>query len=259
MFDQPLDLAKARILLSNDDGIAAPGLKALERAVRKFAKDVWVVAPEVEQSGAAHSLTLRHPLRLRKLGTKRFAVDGTPTDCVMLALREVMKDKRPTLLISGINFGGNMGEDVTYSGTVAAAMEGTLLGVPSIAFSLHVTDGVPRWDMAAEIVGRVVPRLITGSWPPDTLMNVNIPNLPVEEITGIRATAQGRRQIGDNIVKAVDPRGRAYYWIGPIRNEAMVEAGTDIGAVGEGAVSVTPIHLDLTHQPALDALREVFP
>jgi 5'-nucleotidase len=259
MFERPFDLANARILLSNDDGITAPGLKALERAARLLSKDVWVVAPEIEQSGAGHSLTLRRPLRLRKLKPKRFAVDGTPTDCVMLALREIMKDRRPSLLMSGINLGGNMGEDVTYSGTVAAAMEGTLLEVPSIAFSLDMTDGAPRWDMAAEIVARIVPRLVAGPWPANTLMNVNIPNLPAGEITGIQATAQGRRKIGDNLVKAVDPRGRPYYWIGPIRDEDRAREGTDINAVTNGAVSVTPIFLDLTHKAALADLRGVFP
>ncbi len=258
MFERPFDLASARILLSNDDGIAAPGLKALERAARSFSNDVWVVAPEIEQSGAGHSLTLRRPLRLRKLGPKRFAVDGTPTDCVMLAIREVMKGKRPTLLLSGINRGGNMGEDVTYSGTVAAAMEGTLLEVPSVAFSLDMGDHAPRWDMATEIVKQVVPRLMVGPWPANTMMNVNIPNLPLDQIAGIRATAQGRRKIGDNIVKAVDPRGQPYYWIGPIRDEDSARDGTDINAVTAGAVAVTPIFLDLTHEKALADLRQVF-
>ena len=229
------------------------------RAARALSKDVWIVAPEIEQSGAGHSLTLRRPLRLRKLGPKRFAVDGTPTDCVMLAMREVMKDRRPTLLLSGINLGGNMGEDVTYSGTVAAAMDGALLEVPSIAFSLAVSDGVARWDTAIDIVTQIVPRLVAGAWPANTLMNVNIPNLPAGELTGIRATAQGRRKIGDNLVKAVDPRGRPYYWIGPIRDEDRARDGTDINAVTNGAVSVTPIYLDLTHAAALADLRRVFP
>jgi 5'-nucleotidase len=260
MFEHPLDLANARILLSNDDGIAAPGLKALERVARSLAKDVWVVAPEQEQSGAGHSLTLRRPLRIRRLGPRRFAVDGTPTDCVLLAVNEIMKDRRPTLLLSGINLGGNMGEDVTYSGTVAAAMEGTLLEVPSIAFSLAVMNGAaPRWDTAAHVVAEVVPRLLATQWPSNTLMNVNIPNIPVAQLTGIHATSQGRRKIGDNLVSAVDPRGRAYYWIGPTRNEDTAKPGTDLNTVGRGGVAVTPVYLDLTHVAALNELRRLFP
>jgi len=260
MFDAPLDLAKARILLSNDDGIAAPGLKALERVMRSISRDVWIVAPEREQSGAGHSLTLRHPLRIRKLGAKRFAVDGTPTDSVLLGIKQIMRDRPPALLLSGINHGGNMGEDVTYSGTVAAAMEGTLLNVPSIAFSLVTVDGAaPRWDTAAQMVAEVVRRLATVTWPDNTLMNVNIPNLPAERITGIHATAQGQRAIGDNTVEATDPRGRLYYWIGPNRSDDALAPGTDLDIVAKGGVAVVPIHLDLTHRAGLETLRKVFP
>jgi 5'-nucleotidase len=256
----PLDLATARIVLSNDDGIAAPGLKTLERVLRTLCRDVWVVAPEREQSGAGHSLTLRQPLRIRKLAPKRFAVDGTPTDAVLLGIRQIMRDRPPSLLVSGINLGGNMGEDVTYSGTVAAAMEGTLLHVPSIAFSLAVSNGAaPRWDTAAQMVAEVVQRLVTLPWPGNTLMNVNIPNIPADQVTGIHAAAQGQRPIGDNTVESMDPRGRRIYWIGPNRFDEAIEAGTDIDVVAKGGVAVVPIHLDLTHRAGLEALRRVFP
>src|ERR1700719_450723 len=160
MFDRPIDLSQARILISNDDGINAPGLKLLETLARSLCPDVWVVAPEQEQSGAGHSLTLRRPLRIRKLAEKRYAVDGTPTDCVLLAIKFIMKDARPTLVLSGINAGGNLGEDITYSGTVAAAMEATLLDVPAIAMSQHIAnDGPPQWATAALFAPEVIRRL----------------------------------------------------------------------------------------------------
>jgi 5'-nucleotidase len=260
MFAAPLDLTKARILLSNDDGIAAPGLKVLERALRSLSRDVWIVAPEHEQSGAGHSLTLRRPLRIRRLGARRFAVDGTPTDSVLLGIRQIMRDHPPDLLVSGINLGANIGEDVTYSGTVAAAMEGTLLQVPSIAVSLAVTHGAtPHWDTAARLILDVAKRLAIASWPANTLMNVNIPNIPVGEVTGIRACAQGQRRMGDNLVEGTDPRGQRFYWVGPNRNENLAQSDSDIAIVAAGGVAVTPINLDLTHQAGLAALRSVFP
>jgi 5'-nucleotidase len=230
----------------------------LEKIARSFSRDVWVVAPEIEQSGAGHSLTLRNPLRIRMLSPRRFAVDGTPTDCVLLAIRQIMKDRKPDLVLSGVNHGGNMGEDVTYSGTVAAAMEGTLMDVPSLAFSLAVNHGEKaHWDAAEAWIPQVLRRCAAVGWPRNTLINVNIPNLPHDEITGIEAASQGRRKIGDNIVAAVDPRNRPYYWIGPTRDEDVAREGTDIHAITRGAVSVTPVFLDLTHQAALAELRRV--
>jgi len=258
MLIPPLDLSRARILVSNDDGISAPGLKILERIARGFSRDVWVVAPEQEQSGAAHSLTLSRPLRIRRLAPRRFAVDGTPTDCVLLAINEIMKKRGPDLVLSGVNRGGNMGEDVTYSGTVAAAMEGTLMNVPSIAFSLNVAHGTaPLWATAAHWAPDLVRRLVSVPWPANTLMNVNFPNIPADQVTGIVVAEQGRRKIGGNLVTAIDPRNRPYYWIGPVRDEDTASGGTDIHAVTNGAVSVTPIHLDLTDRAALGALRQV--
>ena len=256
----PIDLAKARILLSNDDGIDAPGLKVLERIARSLCKDVWIVAPEHEQSGASHSLTLRSPLRIRKVGPKRFAVNGTPTDCALLAINNIMHGKPPTLLLSGINWGGNMGEDMTYSGTVAVAMEGTLLGVPSIAFSLALSNGAkPIWDAGLALLPDVIRGLAAREWPANTLMNVNLPNLPADQILGIKAVAQGQRKLGGNIVEAKDPRGRPYYWIGPTRDEDASAVGTDIWAVSQGYIAVTPAFMNLTHQAALADLGELFP
>jgi 5'-nucleotidase len=260
MLTPPLDLKTARILLSNDDGIGAPGLAALERIARGLSDDVWIVAPEHEQSGAGHSLTLRRPLRIRELAPQRFAVDGTPTDCVLLAINQIMRDEPPDLVLSGINLGGNMGEDVTYSGTVAAAMEGTLLGVPSIALSLAVSNGANAlWDTAERVVPDVLRRLIGAAWPANTLININIPNIAHADVAGARATSQGRRKLGGNIVEAIDPRGRPYYWIGPNRDEDANRPGTDINAVAEGVIAVTPIYLDFTHRAALAEIGALFP
>lgn len=259
MFDRPIDLATARILICNDDGINAPGLKLLTKVARALCPDVWIVAPEIEQSGSSHSLTLHRPLRVRRLGPRRYAVDGTPTDCVLLAVNSIMRDRRPTLMFSGVNSGANMGEDVTYSGTVAAAMEATLLQIPSIAFSQHYSNGNPvRWGTAGAHAAEVVRRLISLPWPRNTLINVNFPDVPPNAVVGIVATRQGRRKIGDAVSERVDPRGRPYYWIGPMRDEAPDRPGTDLHAVIAGMVSLSPIYLDLTNGPALAELKKVF-
>jgi 5'-nucleotidase len=226
---------------------------------------VWVVAPEQEQSGASHSLTLYRPLRVRRLGPRRFAVDGTPTDCVLLAVNVILRDKRPTLLLSGINAGGNLGEDVTYSGTVAAAMEAALLDVPAIAMSQHALDDKPiKWATAAFYAPAVIRRLTALPWPRQTLINVNFPDVLPDQVTGIAATKQGRRKIGDNLEERIDPRGRPYYWIGPMYEEAAGKSaasgpGTDLGAIAEGKVTLTPVCLDLTNMGALAALKKAFP
>ncbi len=264
MVDRPIDLANARILIANDDGIDSPGLKLLTKVARALARDVWVVAPEQEQSGASHSLTLYRPLRARKLGPRRFAVDGTPTDCVLLAVNVLLKDKRPTLMLSGVNEGGNLGEDVTYSGTVAAAMEATLLGVPAIAMSQHTVDGRPvHWATAQKYAPEVIRRLTALPWPRQTLVNVNFPDVPPDKVTGIVATSQGKRKIGDNLERRIDLRGRPYYWIGPM---SEAEAGktastglrTDLGAIAQGKVTLTPVSLDLTNRAALAHLKKAF-
>jgi 5'-nucleotidase len=243
-----LSLKDARILLTNDDGIAAPGLKALERIARQLSRDVWVVAPEIEQSGAGHSLTLRRPLRIRQLRRKRFAVDGTPTDSVLLAVNQVMRAKKPDLVLSGVNRGGNLGEDVTYSGTIAAAMEATLLGVPAIALSLEVASGKPvRWDTAEAHAPRVIRALAAAGWPANVLINVNFPNRAPDQVGRIEIARQGRRKIGDELGERLDLRGERYYWIGPMRSEEPTRKGTDLAAVNDGRIAVTPLHLDLTH------------
>jgi 5'-nucleotidase len=260
MFDKPIDLANARILISNDDGIHAPGLKLLERVARTLCRDVWVIAPSEEQSGASHSLTLRRPLRIEKLRPKRYAIDGTPTDCVLLGIKHIMRDSPPDLVLSGINGGANLGEDITYSGTVAAAMEATLLHVPAIAFSQHYdrANGID-WSPAEAWCGEVVKRLTAAPWPRKTLINVNFPDVKPENILGIVASRQGFRRVGDNLTERIDPRGRPYYWIGPMRDRAPAEVGTDLEAIRRGAVTVTPVFLDFTNDSALRELQKVFP
>lgn len=259
MAERRIALDKARILVTNDDGIAAPGLKLLEEIARAVASDVWIVAPEQEQSGASHSLTTRRPLRLREIASRRYAVDGTPTDCVMLAVKHLLQDRAPDLVLSGVNAGGNVGEDLTYSGTVAAAMEATLLDIPAIALSQHYRDGeaIP-WATAAHFAPKVIRRLSELPWPEHTLININFPAVTPQQMRGVTATSQGKRAIADNLIKRFDPRGRPYYWIGPVRENGMGEPGTDLAAISDRRVSVTPIYLDLTNIPALAALRKAF-
>ena len=256
---KPLDLAKARILLSNDDGINAPGLAVLEKAARALSKDIWVVAPETEQSGASHSLTLHRPLRIRKDGPRRFAVDGTPTDSVLLAINRILADHKPDLVLSGVNRGGNLGEDVSYSGTIAAAIEATLLGVPAIALSLVAeSEESARWATAEKYFSRVVRKLTAAGWPENVYINVNFPDVGPNQVTGIRVTRQGRRKLGDELVERRDPRGRPYYWIGAVRTEESTKRGTDLAAVAAKAISVTPLYLYLTHDSTHRRLKKVF-
>ncbi|WP_262696371.1 5'/3'-nucleotidase SurE [Kordiimonas aquimaris] len=245
-----------RILISNDDGINAPGLKVLEKVARQFSDDVWVVAPESEQSGAGHSLTLTRPLRIRKLEEKRWAVDGTPTDCVMMALNEIMKDSLPTLILSGVNRGANLAEDVTYSGTVSVAMEGTLAGIPSIAMSQCIRPPArTKWETAEIYAPQVLKLLLDAGWPQDVLININFPAFVPDEIEGIRVTEQGRREmLGNNIDKRTDPRGFSYYWFGLGREVGIPGHETDLKSVREKWISVTPLHLDLTHHETRRAI-----
>lgn len=245
-----------RILISNDDGINAPGLAILERIARTFSDDVWVVAPDAEQSGAGHSLTLTKPLRMRKLEEKRWAVTGTPTDCVMLAVNKIMPDNLPTLILSGINRGGNLAEDVTYSGTVSVAMEGTLVGIPSIALSQCIRPGEStKWETAEKYAGDVIKSLIEAGWPQDTLMNVNFPAFPAGEIAGIKVTEQGRREmVGVGIEERTDPRGFKYYWLGLGREVGTPDHETDVKTVRARCISVTPIKMDMTDHTAREQL-----
>jgi 5'-nucleotidase len=259
MADRAIDSEKCRILISNDDGIDAPGIKLLEKIARELTKDVWVVAPEQEQSGASHSLTTRRPLRLNGLASRRYAVDGTPTDCVLLAIKHLLRDHPPNLVLSGINGGSNAGEDLTYSGTVAAAMEATLLGIPAMALSQDFREGeaVP-WDTGEAFAPEAIRRLLRLPWPEHTFFNINFPPVPPGEASGFAVTSQGKRAIADNLTEGVDPRGRPYYWIGPIRETGKAEPGTDVAALNENKISITPIYLDLTNIPVLGALRKVF-
>jgi len=251
------DLAGARVLISNDDGIAAPGIKSLARAARKIAKEVWIVAPETEQSATAHSLTLRRPLRIRKLGPRRFAVDGTPTDCVLLAINEIMKDCRPDLVLSGFNKGANLGDDVTYSGTIAAAIEAVILGVPAVALSQHYEDGQPvRWSTAEAWLPKVMKKLKRAELPANSLLNVNFPDVPPDAVKGIEVTSQGARKLGDQIKEGADPRGEPYFWIGGMRVAERFRKGTDLHAVYDGSVSVTPLTTDLTDRRSLVSLEK---
>jgi 5'-nucleotidase len=259
MPDRPIELGKARILVSNDDGIGSPGIKLLEEIARGLSADVWVVAPEQEQSAASHSLTTRRPLRMSEVAPQRYAVDGTPTDCVMLAVKHLLRDRRPDLVLSGINAGGNVGEDLTYSGTVAAAMEATLLDIPAIAFSQHYLDGEPvPWHTGGRFAPDVIRQLTRLPWPEHTLININFPAAAPEDVRGIAVTSQGKRAIADNLTERLDPRGRPYYWIGPVPEVGVAEPGTDLAAINDRQVSVTPIYLNLTNVPVLASLKKVF-
>ena len=241
-----------RLLLCNDDGIHAGGLQALMEAVSDLA-EVWVVAPEQEQSATSHSLSLHHPLRIRPLGERRFAVDGTPADCVYVAVNHLMKEGRPDLVLSGINHGPNLADDVIYSGTVAAAMEGSLLNVPSVAFSLVARRSF-EFEHAARFARALVAAALQRELPRRLLLNVNVPGQRAP--LGYQVTRLGQHRYGADVVEKVDPRGRPYYWIGGTGYEHVPEKGTDVTAVlDEGMVSVTPIKLDLTDGAGLDAVR----
>jgi 5'-nucleotidase len=246
-----------RILLSNDDGILAKGLGVLEQAVAPLG-DIHVVAPDREQSATSHSLTLHHPLRPVRLGEHRWQVDGTPTDCVMLAC-EALLDARPDFVLSGINHGPNMGEDVLYSGTVAAAMEGLALGIPAIALSF--AGSVLRADalldtQIAQIRSLIDHLMRLPSFPPHTLLNVNLPAVPGEEIKGVRLTRLGRRVFSDSITRMKDPWGREILWIGGGSVEWSGPDDSDFRAVHDGFISVTPLHLDLTHRDILETATD---
>ena len=259
MFEAPLDLAKARILVTNDDGAQAKGLAVLERIARGLSDDVWIVAPESEQSGASHSLTLRRPLRMRSLAERHYAVDGTPTDCVLMAVGHLLTDHPPDLVLSGVNRGGNLGEDVTYSGTVAAAMEGTMLGVPSVALSqLYAQGERAKWATAEGHACDVIRRVTSVAWPRNSFVNVNFPDVAADQVDGVHVVALGRRKIGGELVERFDPRGYPYYWIGAMRSEEESPERTDIVVVREGGIAVTPVRIEMTDTATMDLLRQAF-
>lgn len=241
-----------RILVSNDDGIHAKGLQALVKAMEPLG-EVWVVAPLHEQSATSHSLSLHDPLRIRQVADRQFAIDGTPADCVYVAINHLMKAARPTLVVSGINHGPNLADDVIYSGTVAAAMEGAILGVPAVAFSL-VTRKTFVFEHAAEFAHALVKMLIAQQLPPRLLLNVNMP--AYGKITGYQVTKAGRHSYGADVIEKEDPRGRKYYWIGGTGYEHVKEPGTDVTAVhDEHLASVTPLMIDLTSHAQLELVR----
>jgi len=249
-----------RILLTNDDGINAPGLYVLEKMAARLSDDIWICAPSEEQSGAGHSLTLTRPVRLRKHAERRFSVTGTPTDAVTMAIKQVMPGQ-PDLILSGVNRGANLGDDITYSGTVAAAMEGTLAGIRSIAISqvyAHVDAGKNVSFEAAEEWGeRVLAPLARAEFATRTLINVNFPPLPASEVKGIKVVRQGFHDYGrGTVVKGTDPRGFSYYWFGLHGIQHTPGHDTDLEAISEGYISVTPLQLDLTHGDSLAALGE---
>ncbi|WP_010163586.1 5'/3'-nucleotidase SurE [Sphingomonas sp. PAMC 26617] len=252
-----------RILLTNDDGYHAPGLKVLEDIAARLSDDVWVVAPADEQSGAGHSLTLTRPIRVRRHGEKRFAVAGTPTDAVMMGLARILQDHKPDLILSGVNRGANLAEDVTYSGTVSAAMEGALAGVRSIALSQAYKregagDTVP-FEAAAAWGERVLRPLLDAPLEPRTLVNVNFPAVAADAVKGVRIAQQGLRDYGRlQIVTNRDPRGYEYHWFALGQTVETPAHATDLEAVADGYVSVTPLHLDLTHRPSLSMLAELY-
>ena len=252
-----------RILLTNDDGVNAPGLKTLEAIARTLSDDIWIVAPAEENSGAGHSLTLSKPVRIREHGPKHYSVAGTPTDSVMLALGVLMKDAKPDLILSGVNRGANLGDDVTYSGTVSAAMEGVLAGIRSIALSQVYSkegmgDAVPF--ATAEAWGeRVLRPILELPFEPRVLVNINFPAVPADAVKGIKVVRQGFHDYSrGSIVKGTDPRGYDYYWFGLHGVEQTPGHDTDLEAVGDGYIAVTPLQLDLTHHASLSALEAIY-
>ena len=251
-----------RILITNDDGIHAPGLAACEEIARALADDVWIVAPETDQSGVSHSLSLNDPLRLREVGERHFAVKGTPTDCVIMGVRHIMKDV-PDLVLSGVNRGRNCAEDVTYSGTVAGAMEGTVLGIPSFALSqayAFTTKHHPFWETAIKFAPDLIRKVLATGMPRDVLVNVNFPDCPPGEVAGVAITTQGKRdQELLRIDARHDGRGNPYYWIAFGRGGIVGAAnGSDLAALNDKCIAVTPLRLDLTDEPFMTKLAELF-
>jgi 5'/3'-nucleotidase len=251
-----------RILITNDDGIHAPGLAACEEIARQLSDEVWIVAPETDQSGVSHSLSLNDPLRLREVGERHFAVKGTPTDCVIMGVRHLMPAV-PDIVLSGVNRGRNCAEDVTYSGTVAGAMEGTVLGIPSFALSqayAFSTKHTPHWQTAIAHAPDLIGRVLKAGMPRDVLVNINFPDCPPEEVAGVSIATQGKRdQELLRIDARHDGRGNPYYWIAFGRGGlAGAREGSDLAALNEKRIAVTPLRLDLTDEPFMTRLAEVF-
>ena len=238
------------ILITNDDGFGAEGLKVLEESLAALGQ-VWMVAPDREQSGQGHALTLNHPLRIERRGPRHFAVQGTPTDCIYLGVHSILPE-RPALVVSGINRGANLGDDITYSGTVSAAFEATLIGVPALAISLQVGDGGVDYAPASAFARRLSEDVLRRGLPEDTLLNVNVPRGAPR---GVRITRQGKRLYPGGVIERKDPKGRTYYWIGGAPAEWEADPESDFAALAEGLISLTPLHLDLTNHRVLEEVR----
>ena len=245
-------MSRPAILVTNDDGVFSEGIERLSDALASVG-EVFTVAPDQERSAAGHSLTLHYPIRAKMVGPNRWSVDGTPTDCVNWGALHLLKDNRPRLLFSGINLGLNLGDDVTYSGTVSAAFEGTLIGISSVAISQEIETGF-TFDAAAAFATRLAARLLEEPLPGGTLVNVNVPAAPPR---GVRVSRLGKRRYGEAVVEKLDPRGRPYYWIGSTPPAGELEEGTDLSAVADKFVSVTPLHLDLTDYRSMELLDRV--
>jgi len=245
-----------RILVSNDDGIDAPGLEYLAQAAAEFG-EVFIIAPDRERSASSHSLTIHRPLRIFKKGERKFALDGTPTDCVNLGIKEILRDTPPDLVVSGINRGQNVGDDITYSGTVAAALEGALLKIPSMAISLVTDDKkAPNYVPAAYVAKKIIQKMITDTIPADVVLNINVPNIEGDRIDDFEITRMGKRHYEDAISEKIDPRGRKYYWIGAAGTRFEEDISeSDCVAVRNGKVSITPIRLDLTHENFFEKMK----
>lgn len=246
-------MEKPLILVTNDDGIQAPGIKILADALEPLG-ELWVYAPDRQQSAVGHGVSLHRPLRVHELRERWYMVDGTPTDCVMLAVRDLLA-RKPDLVVSGVNPGANLGDDVTYSGTVAGAYEGMLLGICSFAVS-DVSYTPVHMETAGRVARAVAESLLRQRLPKDTVLNVNVPDLPYEELRGVAVTRMGKRDYQDDIVRREDPRGGVYYWIGGAEPSHVEEEGTDFEAIEHRKVSVTPLHRDVTNYGALNALNE---
>lgn len=247
-----------RILITNDDGVHAPGLAVLEHIARELTDDVWVVAPELEQSGQSRAVTLSAPVRVRDAGDRRYAVSGTPSDCVLLGVHDILVDKRPDLVLSGVNRGQNIAEDTSQSGTVAGAVEAMHLGVPGVALSqgygFRTGEPIP-WETSRAFGSKIVRMLLENPWPEDVVMNVNFPDRSPADVEGVEVTRQGFRD--ESIVRTdrrTDLRGNDYYWIGFGGKLSNPPEGTDLKAIYEGKISITPLHIDLTHHAFRDAL-----
>lgn len=248
-----------RILCSNDDGIHSAGLSALEDVAREISDDVWTVAPEVDQSGMSRSITLTRPLRVRKIAEQRYAVDGTPTDCVQLGVSHLL-DKKPDLILSGVNNGQNVADDVTFSGTVAVALQGMNLGIPSIALSQCRSDRhAPYWDTSRTHAPEIIRKLLETGWPSDVVININFPNRAPDDIEGVEVVSQGRRENVELYAEErTDLRQRRYYWFGFEGKPHEPPEGTDLRAVKEGRIAISPLHIDLTHMDSLHTLKDKF-